>query len=100
MDSDQWSVVSGQWSVAGIGKQRKRGKLAHEADGFKADGDDLADETDDVFGGVGAVGVVDDAGAGGGGDAVLVYYPFEGAAVAEAVIVDFGRDAGEGALPG
>ena len=38
------------------------------------------------------VGVVDDAGAGVGGDAVLVYNPFEGAAVAEAVVVDRDRD--------
>ena len=39
--------------------------------GFQGDGDDLADEAEDVLGVVGAVGVVDDAGAGVGGDAVL-----------------------------
>ncbi len=66
-----------------------------EADSFKGDGDDLADKADDVLGIVGAVGVVDDAGAGVGGDAVLVDNPFEGAAVAEAVFVDLGRDAAE-----
>jgi hypothetical protein len=41
--------------------------------GFQGDGDDLADEAEDVFGVVGAVGVVDDAGAGVGGDAVLCW---------------------------
>ena len=39
-----------------------------------------------------AVGVVNDAGALVGGDAILVNHPSEGAAVAEAVFVDFGRD--------
>lgn len=43
-----------------------------------------------------AIGVVGDAAAGVGGDAVLVDDPFEGAAVAEFVFVDFGRDAAEG----
>jgi len=49
-----------------------------------------------VLGIVGAVGVVDDAGAGVGGDAVLVDDPFKGAAVTEAVFVDLGRDATQG----
>ena len=35
---------------------------------------------------VGTVGVVDDTGAGVGGDAILVDDPFEGGAVAEAVV--------------
>ncbi len=48
-------------------------------------GDDLADHARDVVGGVGAVGVVDDAAAGVGFDEVLVDDPFEGGAVAEAV---------------
>jgi len=42
-----------------------------------------------------AVGIVDDAGAGVGGDAVLVDYPFEGGAVAEFVVVRGGGDAAE-----
>ena len=42
-----------------------------------------------------AVGVVDDAGAGVGGDAVLVDDPFEGGAVAEAVVEGGGGDAAE-----
>ena len=63
--------------------------------GFEGDGDDLADEAEDVFGVVGAVGVVDDAGAGVGGDAVLVDDPFEGGAVAEAVIEGGGGDAAQ-----
>ena len=46
--------------------------------GFEGDGDDLSDEAEDVVVVVGAVGVVDDAGAGVGGDAVLVDHPFEG----------------------
>ena len=45
---------------------------------------------------VGAVGVVDDAAAFVGFEAVLVDDPFEGGAVAEAVVEGFGRDAVEG----
>ena len=63
--------------------------------GFEGDGDDLADEAEDVFGVVGTVGIVDDAGAGVGGDAVLVDDPFEGGAVAEAVLEGGGGDATE-----
>ena len=68
--------------------------------GFEGDGDDLADETEDVAFVVFAVGVVGDAGAGVGGDAVLVRLlvrdPFEGGAVAEAVVEGGGWDAAEG----
>jgi hypothetical protein len=86
---DQRTGIRGQGSC---GCELEQGReFADQADGFEADGDDLADETDDVFGIVRAVGVVDDAGALVGGDAVLVYDRFEGAAVAEAVFVDFGR---------
>jgi hypothetical protein len=68
--------------------------------GFEGDGDDLADEAEDVVVVVGAVGVVEDAGAGVGGDAVLVRRslrpdPFEGGAVAEAVVEGGGGDAAE-----
>ena len=63
--------------------------------GFEGDGDDLADEAEDVVVVVGAVGVVDDAGAGVGGDAVLVDHPFEAGAVAEAVVVGGGGDAAQ-----
>jgi len=66
-----------------------------DADGFEADADDLADETDDVLVGVGAVGVGGDAGAFVGLDAVLVNHPFEGAPVAEAVVKCFRKDARE-----
>jgi hypothetical protein len=72
------------------------GEGVYEADGFEADADDLAEEADGVFGVGGAVGVGADAGAGVFGDAVLVDHPFDGGAVAEAVFVGFGRDAGEG----
>lgn len=41
---------------------------------------------EDVFGVVGAVGVGANAGAGVFGDAVLIDDPFEGGAVAEAVV--------------
>ena len=53
-------------------------------------GDDLADQAGDVVGGVGAVGVVDDAAAGVGFDEVQVDDPFEGGAVAEAVVEGLG----------
>jgi len=78
-------------SAFGI-EEGQSGKLADEADGFEADGHNLADETDGVLGIVRAVGVVDDAGAHVGGDAVLVDHPFEGAAITEAVFVNLGRD--------
>ena len=32
------------------GEQGQGGEFANKADGFKADGDDLADQADDVFG--------------------------------------------------
>ena len=43
-------------------------QFLYELDVFKGDRGHLADEADYVFGVVGAVGVVDDAGAGAGGD--------------------------------
>jgi len=52
----------------------------------------LADEADDLFLVVGALGIEDDL-LGvilGALDAVLVYHPLQGAAVAEAVVGDFG----------
>jgi len=59
-------------------------------------GYDLADEADDVFGVVFAVGIVDNAGAGIGGDAILVHDPFEDGVIIEAVFVDLGRNAAQG----
>jgi len=56
----------------------------------------LADEADDVFGVVGAVGVAGDAAAFVGGHLVLIDDPIEGGAVAEAVVEDLGRDAFQG----
>ena len=50
----------------------KGGQRSDDALGFEGDGDDLADEAEDVGRVVGPVGVVHDAGAGVGGDAVLV----------------------------
>ena len=58
--------------------------------------DDLADEAEDVFGVVFAVGVVGYAAALVGGDLVLVDDPFEGGAIAESVFVGLGRNTGEG----
>ena len=74
------------------------GKAVHDSHGFDADADDLADEADDVFLIIGVVGVAGDAAAFVGADLVLVDDPIEGAAVAEAVVEDLGRDFGEGAL--
>ena len=54
------------------------GRSPDEADGFQGDGNDLADEAVDVLGIVGAVGVIDDAGAGVVGDSILVDYPIRG----------------------
>jgi len=57
----------------------------------------LADEADDVLLIVEVAGVAGDAGAFVGGDLVLVDDPIEGAAVAEAVVEDFGRACGSSA---
>ena len=62
----------------------------HDLDRLQADADHLADEAHDVLRVVGAVGVVDDAAAFVGFEAVLVDHPFEGGAVAEAVGEGFG----------
>jgi hypothetical protein len=73
----------------------QRGEGGDNLLGFEGDGDDLLDEAEDVGGVVGAVGIVDDAGAWVGGDAVLVDDPFEGGTVAEAVVEGGGGDATE-----
>jgi hypothetical protein len=66
-----------------LGGEVERGEGGDELLGFEGDGDDLADEAEDVLGVVGAVGVVDDARAGVGGDPVLVDDPFEGGDAAQ-----------------
>ena len=58
----------------------------HDLHGFQTQADDLAEQAHDVLGVVGAVGVVDDAAALVGLDAVLVDDPVEGGAVAETVV--------------
>ena len=95
-----WFELVGEFSrgLAGWLSLRRKiegGEGGDDLLGFEGDGDDLADEAEDVFGVVGAVGVVDDAGAGVGGDAVLVDDPFEGGAVAEAVVEGGGGDAAQ-----
>ena len=78
------------------------GEGGDELLGFEGDGDDLADEAEDVafgvrvFGRGDAVGVVGDTGALVGGDLVLVDDPLEGGAVAQAVVEGGGWDAAEG----
>lgn len=71
------------------------GEVSDDVYGLDAEADDLADEADDVFGVVGVVGVGADAAALVLLDAVLVDDAFEAAAVAEAVVEDLGRDAGQ-----
>ena len=68
----------------------------HDLHGFQTHADHLADQAHDVLGVVGAVGVVDDAAALVGLDAVLVDDPVERGAVAEAVV----EGGGEGCRPG
>ena len=62
---------------SGSGRKVERGEGGYDVLGFEGDGDDLADEAEDVFGVVvftfKAVGVVDDSGAGVGGDSVLCW---------------------------
>ena len=70
---------SSSWEVEG-------GEGGDDLLGFEGDGDDLTDEAKDIAFVVCTVGVVGDAGAGVGGDAVLIDDPFEGGAVAEAVV--------------
>jgi len=83
---------------SGSGRKVERGEGGDDLLSLQRDGDDLADEAEDVFGVVGAVGVVDDAGAGEwrrlGTVLVVDWDPFEGGAVAEAVVVG-GGDAAE-----
>jgi hypothetical protein len=73
----------------------QRRERADDARRFEADRDDLANQAEDIGWIVSAVGVVGDAAALVGGDLLLVDDPFEGGAVAEAVFVGFGRDAGQ-----
>ena len=88
----KWRLLNPWVSILG-------GQAVHDFYRFDADADDLADEADDVFLVVGVVGVAGDA-AGRRGDSVLfnlvlVDDPIQRAAVAEAVVEDFGRDFGE-----
>jgi hypothetical protein len=86
------SSLTWSWS----GGEVEGGEGGDDFLGFEGDGDDLADEAEDVAFVFVAVGVVGDVGAGVGGDAVLVDDPFEGGAVAEAVVEGGGWDAAEG----
>lgn len=77
--------------------QVEGGEGGDELLSFEGDGDDLAYQAEDIFGVVWAVGVVDDTGAGVGGDAVLIRRilrsaPFQGRAVAEAIVKRGGGD--------
>lgn len=83
-------------SSGGLLTEIEGGEAGDDCSRFEGDGDDLSDEAQYIFVVVGAVGVVDDAGAGVDGDAVLVDDPFQGGAVAEAVVEDGGRDAAQG----
>jgi hypothetical protein len=71
------------------------GQSVHDFHRFDAHADDLADEADDVLFIVGVIGVAGDAATLVGADLVLVDDPIEGAAIAEAVVEDLGRDFGE-----
>ena len=92
-----FEIYFGMWTSprGSSGGEVEGGESGYHPLGFEGDGDDLADEAEDVFWVVGTVGVVDNAGAGVGGDAVLVDDPFEGGAVAEAVVEGGGGDAAE-----
>lgn len=80
----------------GSGGEVERRQTSDDLLGFEGDRDDLADEAEYVLRVVVAVWVVDDAGALIGGDPVLIDHPFEGGAVAEAVVEGFGWDAAQG----
>ena len=71
-------------------------KRADDLHGLDADADDLADEADDALFVLRVVGVAGNGDAFIGFNLVLVDYPVEGTAVAEAVVERLGRDAGEG----
>lgn len=96
----QGQLSAFRFEIAGwrrlTGQERKGGEFADEFGGFHADGDHLADEANDVFGIVLAVGIVDDAGTLVSGDAVLIDGPFKGAAVAQPVFVNLRRNPAEG----
>ncbi len=76
--------------------QVERRERCNDLLGFEGDGNDLAKEADDIARVILAVRIVDDAGAGVGGDAILVDHPLEGGAVAEAVVEGSGGDTAEG----
>ncbi len=80
----------------GLGVDHERREGVHNLHGFEADGDYLPDETDDVFGIVGAVRVVNDAAAFVGRNLVLVNHPFQRGAIAQSIFVGRGRNALQG----
>lgn len=90
-----WGPGEGFCTCCYLAAKLQRWEFADDLLGFEGDGNDLADEAEDVLGVVFAVGVVDDARAGVRGDAVLVDDPFEGGAVAEFVVEGGGGDAAE-----
>ena len=95
-EPERSQAFSGILRNHGSGGEVEGGEGGDDLLGFEGDGDDLADEAEVVAFVVLAIGVVGDAGAGVGGDAVLVDDPVEGRAVAEAVVEGGGWDAAEG----
>ena len=71
--------------LSGLNWRSQRRQTFHHLHRFQTHGDDLTEEAGDVFGVVGAVGVVGDAAAFVGAHLVLVNHPFEGGTVAETV---------------
>jgi hypothetical protein len=71
-------------------------QVVDQVEGFETDRNNLTKEADDILGVVSAVGVAGDAAPFVGADFVLVDEPFQGGAVAEFVVKDAGRDAGQG----
>ena len=68
----------------------------NQLDGFQTDGDDLANQFDDVLRVVWAVGVVGDAASIVGFDLVLIDNPIQSRAIAQAVVKRFWWDASQG----
>ena len=71
-------------------------QFLYQADGLKGNRDHLTHQPDNVLGIILPVRIVHNPRARIGRDAVLVHYPFEGAAVAQPVVVSLRRNPAEG----
>ena len=87
--------ITGGCDERSLGNLQTR-EVFNDLSGFETDGDDLPYQTQNILRVIVPIGIVGDAAAFVGGDLILIDDPFEGGTVAEAVVVGFFRDFGEG----